>query len=108
MRFAATSATTGIVIERGVEPDVTAVACARCTRARIVATLSFVVPELHRRFTESDAAQCGPPATTGLMPRKASRQLTFTVGLADTFMITFDKRFRVYPTARSPSTNSAH
>jgi len=46
-----------VVIERGVEPDVTAVACPVYSEARIVAALSFVVPSY--RLTESDAIRCG-------------------------------------------------
>ncbi|MDV3128727.1 IclR family transcriptional regulator [Mycobacterium sp. 21AC1] len=46
-----------IVIERGVEADVTAIACPLYSQARIVAALSIVVPSY--RLTGSDAAQYG-------------------------------------------------
>lgn len=46
-----------VVVERGVEPDVTAIACPVYSEARIVAALSFVIPSY--RVTESDAARCG-------------------------------------------------
>jgi IclR family acetate operon transcriptional repressor len=46
-----------VVIEAGVEPDVTAVACPVYSEARIVAALSMVVPSY--RFTESDAPRYG-------------------------------------------------
>ncbi|MDH6196300.1 IclR family acetate operon transcriptional repressor [Mycobacterium frederiksbergense] len=46
-----------VVVERGVEPDVTAVACPVHSEARIVAALSFVVPSY--RLTESGANRFG-------------------------------------------------
>lgn len=46
-----------IVVERGVEKDVTAIACPLHSEARIVAALSLVVPSY--RLTDSEAAQYG-------------------------------------------------
>jgi DNA-binding IclR family transcriptional regulator len=46
-----------VVVERGVEADVTAIACPVHSEARIVAALSLVVPSY--RLTASEAAQYG-------------------------------------------------
>ena len=56
-----------IVVERGVEPDVTAIACPVYSEARIVAALSLVIPSY--RLTASETVQYGrllASATAGM------------------------------------------
>ena len=52
-----------VVVERGVEADVTAIACPVYSEARIVAALSLVVPTY--RLTAEDAAEYGRHAHLG-------------------------------------------
>ena len=46
-----------VVVERGVEADVTAIACPVYSQARTVAALSLVIPSY--RLTASEATECG-------------------------------------------------
>lgn len=61
-----------VIVERGVEADVTAIACPVYSEARIVAALSLVVPSY--RLTASQAAEYGQTL--------ASRAATLSAGLS--------------------------
>ena len=64
MRCAAASPTSGyVVVERGVEADVTAIACPVYSEARIVAALSLVVPSY--RLTAAGGSPIRPDARLG-------------------------------------------
>ena len=85
-----------VVVERGVEADVTAIACPVYSQTRIVAALSLVVPSY--RLTASQAKQYGRmlvSATADVSARLSSTPKPKHP--RRTVMITFDEVSKVYP-----------
>ena len=85
-----------VVVERGVEADVTAIACPVYSQARIVAALSLVVPSY--RLTAPETEQYGrmlvSAAAGDVRPTESFPEITPP---RRTVMITFDNVSKVYP-----------
>ena len=85
-----------VIVERGVEADVTAIACPVYSEARIVAALSLVVPSYRLTARQSGPirpnarlSRCDPVSWTESSPE--------TNAARKTVMITFDNVSKVYP-----------
>ena len=85
-----------VIVERGVEADVTAIACPVHSEARIVAALSLVVPSY--RLSTPQAAQYGRHArlSSGLAVGRTKSSSEFH-SARKTVMITFEDVSKVYP-----------